>query len=280
MFNKINGVLAALICLCFFACNQGDPPTVPPNNAPQPKGDFAFSGFQFKYKDAVTPVGPGPNRFSGTPDFAWVDSNGKLHLKIAKKNNQWTCSEVVSTKVFGYGTYIITCESDISTFSNNAVFGFFTWDSYSFQTQGNSEVDIEFSRWGGTDSNLISYAVQPVIFSNPIPNSERTSKPKVAVQYLRNPVTHMFRWTADSIRWESYAGLNYPGTNLISSWTFNKNNVAKPKIEGSNTSAPIIIPAPSDSTNVRFNMWLLNGAAPSTNLEHEIVISNFKYFPL
>jgi hypothetical protein len=282
MLNRVNLILVAICILVIAACKQGDPPVVdPPNNTtPQPKGDFAFSGYQFRYKNANFAVGPGPNLFSGTSDFAWVDSTGKLHLKIAKKNNKWTCSEVVSTKVFGYGTYIVTCESDFSTFSNNAVFGFFTWDSYSFQTQANSEVDIEFSRWGSNDTNLISYAVQPVIFSNPIPNSERTKTPKVPVQYIKKPTTHMFKWTADSIRWESYEGLNYPGTNMIASWTFTKNNIARPKIEGSNTSNPIIIPAPSDSTNLRFNMWLLNGAAPSNNAEHEIVLSNLRYLPL
>ncbi|MFM2386150.1 MAG: hypothetical protein RL660_907 [Bacteroidota bacterium] len=273
-------MLVVALC-CFASCHQGDPPVVVVDNTiPQPKGDFEFSGFQFKYKNAISPVGPGPNRFSGTADFAWVDSTGRLHLKIAKKNNIWTCSEVVSTKVFGYGTYIVTCESDITTFSKNAVFGFFTWDDYSFQTQANSEVDIEFSRWGSNDTNLVTNSVQPVIFSNPTPYSERTYVPKIPTKYIKQPMTYMFKWTPDSIRWESYAGSSHIGTPRVSEWTFTRFNQARQKIEGSRVSNPIIIPAPSDSTNLRFNLWLLNGAAPSNNAEHEVIMSNLKYIPL
>lgn len=279
MYNK---KFIQLIGFCFFAflyaCKQGEPPVIV---APEIKGDFAFAGYQWKYKNAGTPVGPGPNRFSGTNDFAWVDALGKLHLKIAIKNNQWTCSEIISTKVFGYGTYIFTCDNDITVFDKNIVFGFFSWDSYSFQTQANSEIDVEFSRWGNAnDSNLITYSAQPVIFSNPIPYTERTFKPIVETKYFKKPMTYMFRWTPDSVKWESYEGENYPGTNKVSEWTFTKNNIARQKIEGSNVSNPIVIPAPSDSTNVRFNLWLLNGTAPSNNQEHEVIISSFKYSPL
>lgn len=279
MYNK---KFIQLIGFCFFAflyaCKQGEPPVIV---APEIKGDFAFAGYQWKYKNAGTPVGPGPNRFSGTNDFAWVDALGKLHLKIAIKNNQWTCSEIISTKVFGYGTYIFTCDNDITVFDKNIVFGFFSWDSYSFQTQANSEIDVEFSRWGNAnDSNLITYSAQPVIFSNPIPYTERTFKPIVETKYLKKPMTYMFRWTPDSVKWESYEGENYPGTNKVSEWTFTKNNIARQKIEGSNVSNPIVIPAPSDSTNVRFNLWLLNGTAPSNNQEHEVIISSFNYSPL
>ncbi len=260
------------------ACKQSPPPA---SVVPEVKGDFAFSGYQWKYKNATNPVGPGPNRFSGTSDFAWVDASGDLHLKIAKKNNYWTCSEIVSTKVFGYGTYIMTCISDVSTFNENAVFGFFTWDNYSFQTQGNSEIDLEFSRWGkASDSNLLSYSAQPVWFSTPGPYPERTYKPVVATKYMKQPMTYMMQWTPDSVHWESYEGLTYPGTKKISEWTFDSKNISRKKIEGGNVSNPIVIPAPSDSTNVRFNFWLLNGVAPSNNAEHEVVISSFKFTPL
>jgi hypothetical protein len=278
MLNKLKVIIAILSISILFSCKQGDPPVV---TAPVIPGDFEFSGYQWKYKDAPSPVGPGPNRFSGTEDFAWVDANGHLHLKIAKNGNFWTCSEIISTKVVGYGTYIMTCTSDISTFNEKAVFGFFTWDSYSFQSQANSEVDVEFSRWNNpNDTTLINYAVQPVIFSNPIPNAERSYKAVTPVSVLKEPITHMMRWTPDSVHYESYAGTTYPGPNKIAEWTFTKDNVARQKIEGPNTSDPIIIPAPSDSTNVRFNFWLLNGAAPTNNQEHEIIISSFSYEPL
>jgi hypothetical protein len=260
------------------ACKQSAPPV---KVQAEIKGDFAFSGLQWKYKNAVNPVGPGPNRFSGTADFAWVDANDALHLKIAKKNGYWTCSEIVTTKVFGYGTYIFTCASDVSTFNENVVFGLFTWDSYSFQTQGNSEIDVEFSRWGkAADSNLISYSAQPVWFSTPGPYAERTYKPLVETKYMKQPMTYMMKWTPESVHWESYEGTAYPGAKKVSEWTFDNTNISRKKIEGSNVSNSIVIPAPSDSTNVRFNLWLLNGLQPSNGAEHEVIINSFKFIPL
>jgi hypothetical protein len=280
MFSKKNSIVILGIALLALAtaCKQSAPPPVV---VPEIKGDFAFSGYQWKYKNADNPVGPGPNRFSGTSDFAWVDANGKLHLKIAKKNNFWTCSEIVSTKVFGYGTYIMTCENDVSIFDKHVVFGFFTWDSYSFQTQGNSEIDVEFSRWGNeNDSNLLSYSAQPVWFSTPGPYPERTHKPVVATKYMKQPMTYMMKWTPEGVYWESYEGYNYPGVNKVSEWKFDNTNISRKKIEGSNVSNPIVVPAPSDSTNVRFNLWLVNSPKPSNEAEHEVIISSFKYTPL
>jgi hypothetical protein len=187
----------------------------------------------------------------------------------------------VSVKTFNYGTYIFTCESDIRNFDAKAVFGFFSWNDYSFQTQGNSEVDVEFSRWNvPSDSLLATYSVQPVSFSNPTPYTERTKKSPFATSYLGKPATYMFKWTPDSIVWESYEGETYPGPNQVSHWSFTKNNIPRNKIEGGLTSNPIIIPAPEDSTHVRLNLWLLNGQAPNNGLEHEIVVKNFHYTPL
>jgi hypothetical protein len=277
---KISAI--AIASIFFITCKQSAPPTPITQNgqpaSPGAKGDLSFSGYNWVYKNAISLVGPGPNRFSGTSDFAWVDSAGQLHMKIAKKNGLWTCSEIVSTRVFGYGKYIFTCNSDITNFNEKAVFGAFTWDNYSFQTQGNSEIDVEFSRWNKpSDSNLVTYSAQPVWFSTPGPYAERTYKANVATTYLTKPVTYMMQWTADSVHWESYEGLNYPGTNQLNNWTFTKNNMPRRKIEGSFSSNEIVIPAPSDSTNFRFNFWLLNGQSPTNNQPHEIVISNFKY---
>ena len=276
MLNRFKNILLLLI-VAFASCKQSPPPEP---TIPVIPGDFEFSGYQWKYKHAENPVGPGPNRFSGTDDFAWVDNNGYLHLTIKQKNGQWTCSEIISTKVVGYGTYTMTCLSDISVFNEKAVFGFFTWDSYSFQEQANSEVDIEFSRWNNpNDSTLLNYAVQPVIFSNPTPYTERSYKANTTVAQLQRPMTHVMTWTPDSVHWESYDGL-VAGVNKVAEWTFDKSNQSRQKIEGNRTSNPIVIPAPSDSTNVRFNFWLLDGNAPSNNTEHEIIISNFSYKPL
>lgn len=275
--NKLFFILfAGLLCM-IYSCKQSPPPDL---NQPE-KGDLFFSGYYWNYKDNADPVGPGPNRFLGTKENAWVDSLDRLHLKITQKNNLWYCSEIISSREFKYGTYIFTCESDIRNFDQKVIFGFFTWDNYSFQKQANSEIDVEFSKWDvASDSLLVTYSVQPVWFSNPTPYQERSRKPPIASKYISKSMTYMMRWTPDSVAWESYEGDTYPGTNKTSEWSFNNTNRSRNKIEGTRTSDPIIVPAPSDSTNVRFNFWLLNGVAPNNGKNHEIIVKNFKFIPL
>ncbi len=266
----------SIIILVLSSCNQSDPAELT-----TPKGPLLFSGYTWNYKNHDNPVGPGPNRFLGTKENVWVDNEGKLHLKIAKKNNLWYCSEIISDKVFGYGRYVFTSETDIRDFDQKAVFGFFTWDNYSFQKQGNSEIDIEFAKWDApNDSLLVTYSVQPVWFSNPTPYQERSTRPFINTKYISKTMTHMMLWTPDGVSWESYEGENYPGTNKVAEWSFDKTNRSRNKIEGTRISDPIVIPAPSDSTNFRFNFWLLNGVAPNNGKEHEMIVKNFKYTPL
>ncbi len=270
--------LLALSAGLLFSCKQSDPPT--PNTSE--KGDFSFSGYDWKYKNSSgNQVGPGPNLFSSSSDNIWLDQDSMLHLKITKRNGLWYCSEVISTKEFGYGTFIFTTQSDLTTLNEKSIFGLFSWNDYSFYNQGNSEVDIEFARWNNAnDSLLLTYSVQPVWFDNASPYAERTRRPQMQVNKLKTTSTHVFRWTPDSVTWKSYEGSNYPGINLLASWAFDKTNPARTKIEGGITSAPIIIPAPDDSTNVRLNLWLLNGQAPSNGTESEVVIKSFRYIPL
>jgi hypothetical protein len=271
--------LFLLIVLSFGACYQSDPPSV--GSGPEPKGDLYFSGYSWNLKSSNTSVGPGPNIFSNSSNNIWKDAQERLHLKIRKENNTWTCSELISTRTFGYGTYIFTTDSDLTTFNEKIVFGLFTWNNYSFQTQGNSEVDIEFAKWNdASDSLVLTYSVQPVWFDTPSPYQERTRKPQMQVSKLKGTCTHVFKWTPDLITWESYEGENYPGINLIASWSYNKNNVPRTKVEGGKNSAPIVIPAPEDSTNARFNLWLLNGQAPSDGNEVEVVLKSFKFIPM
>ena len=266
--------LLALVALGY-GCEQSAP-----TNLYEEKGDLYFSGYYFNYKNRLAPVGPGPNRFLGDSTAAWVDNEQKLHLKIQQKNGFWQCSEIISTKRFGYGTYQMTCETDIRNFDPMTVFGFFTWDDYSFQKAGNSEVDIEFAKWGDANDTLpVTYSVQPVIFSNPAPYAERTHKPFIPTKYNASTCTYTMQWTPDSIVWKSYVGESIFGAQQISHHVFTKNNISRKKIEGSRISDPMVIPTPGDSTNLRFNFWLLNGAAPKNGLTHEIIIKNFQYLP-
>ncbi|MFM9052504.1 MAG: hypothetical protein ACKOKF_09375 [Bacteroidota bacterium] len=266
-----------LLLAVFLGCEQSDPPSLDPET-----GDFYFSGYYWNIKASGTSMmGPGPNFFGGTSENVWLDQDSMLHLRITKRNNRWYCGEVISAKEFGYGTYIFTVDGRLDTMNERAVFGLFTWNDYSFQEQANSEVDVEFARWGNAnDSQLLTYSVQPVWFDNPAPFLERTRRPGIPVTSLRTPTTHVFKWTPDTVFWYSCAGESFPGNQLLASWKYDKSNIPRAKIEGGRVSNPIIIPAPFNTTNVRFNLWLLSGIGPASNRETEVVIKRFEFRPL
>ncbi len=261
------------------ACKQSDPPSYK-NRVIRDSGDLVFSGYGWKIKASNTPVGPGPNYFNDSDSMVWVDSEGMLHLRIAYINGRWQSSEIICTENSGYGSYVFCLESNVATINERVVLGLFTWDDNSFKEQGNSEVDIEFSKWFKTNDSLtLTYSVQPVIFDNPVAFSERSFKPQMAVSKLKQPSTHVFNWQADQITWNSYTGSFFPGGSPIVSWNFNLSNPSRTKIEGGNVSNPIIIPAPGATTRARMNLWLLNGLAPSDGKPFEVVVRSFEYIP-
>ena len=277
MFNRFSYILYFLL-LAFSSCEQSDPPS---SNANEESGDISFSGYNWKIKESNGGLmGPGLNYFSKNSGNVWLDQNGCLHLKIRKDGNRWLCSEVISTKEFGYGTYVFTLASDVSTLNEKVVFGLFSWSDYTFTEAANSEVDIEFSKWNNPyDTFLLTYSVQPVWFDNPSPYVERTRRPSVPRRYLRTTSTHIFNWTPDTIKWNSYDG-DYPTVGSPwASWSFDKSNPARQKLEGGRTSQAVVIPSPYTTTNARMNLWLLGGLPPSDSAEAEVIVKRFEFIP-
>jgi hypothetical protein len=268
-----------IVIIIFQACEQSDPPPFTPVIS---TGDLQFSGISWRVKSSgAGKLGPGPNYFSDSTKNVFVDNQGYLHLKITKEGNTWQCAEVISIPTYGYGTYVFSVASNVADIDKNVVMGFFTWDSAAFYTQANSEVDIEFAKWGASNDSLtLTYSVQPVWFSNPVPYYERSNRPVIPVSKLKNPSVHAFKWTDTLITWNSYEGTTYPGTNLISSWFFDDTNIPRVKIEGGNQSQPIVIPAPGGDVHARINLWLLNGLGPSNNQDVELIVKEFKFIPL
>jgi hypothetical protein len=239
-----------------------------------------FSGRIWTVKGGDQLFGPGPNYFSKDIYAAFTDSMGYLHLNIRKLDDgNWYCSEVISDDVMGYGRYVWVVESDMVNIPDNTVLGLFTWDNNTLRTQANSEVDIEFSRWGvAGDPKTLHTSVQPVWFGPFKP--ERTRGFEMPAAAATSHTTHEFVWTDTLITWKSWLG-DAVGTP-IATWEFDLNNPPRIKEEGGISSVPIIIPAPGPTTNARMNLWLVDNQAtgPSTGRDYEIVIRSFDYFPL
>lgn len=273
MRTKLLSVFAVSAFL-FLGCEQSEP------NFNGRDGDtLQFAGREWTIKSSTALLGPGPNVFSGHPNDVFVDENGHLHLTISQRNNQWQCTEVISKENMGYGTYIWTLEGNPVDIDEQAVIGLFTWDNNTFQEQANSEVDIEFSKWGdASETQTLQYGVQPIFFG-PY-NAERVDQPTEDSDQWIGVSTHAFTWTDTLITWYSWVGDQYGAGEPDASWSFDLNNPAKIKYEGNRESDPIVIPAPGATTNARMNYWLLSGpTGPNSQTKQEIIIRDFEYIP-
>ncbi len=214
---------------------------------------FAHHNWAVKAGDML---GPGPNNFSDSPDNVWVDASDYLHLKITSQNGQWYCSEIISDESFGYGTYVFTVNSRVDNLDRNVVLGLFTWDTYAPQ-YNYREIDFEFSRWQNPLNDIGQYVIQP--WDTP------GNLFRFDINYTgpSDTTTHVMTWRPDGIYFKSYYGafeLAPPPENVIRDWHYTGPDDPPPGGE-----------------NVRMNLWLINGSAPSNGQESEIVITDFQF---
>lgn len=229
---------------------------------------ITFSGYIWDVKAALTPAAPGPNYFSSSKRNVFVDNEGRLHVKIVKRKDRWYCSEVISRKSFGYGTYIFYVDTDFTVLDPQIVVGLFTWDSTGGEY--NREIDIEFSRWGEIENNWnTQFVVQPTTSSSRLFRFSMIPAEKGS--------THVLNWQEDRIAFRSYQGHieqeqivedigNEKETSfgLVRQWVFRGTPFPRP-----------------GSEQIRCNFYLYKGKSPIYNdkEEHEFVLSGFSYIP-
>ena len=217
---------------------------------------LSFSGYDWWVKTSAGLVGPGPNYFSDSTDNVWLDGQGQLHLRITNRSNQWQCAEIVSARTFGYGSYRFQLASPADNIDPNAVLGLFTWSDD--PAYADREIDIECSRWGNAaDINNAQYVVQPYNLTGHLA--------RYAVPAGQTNATLLWTWETNRVSFQSQRGSFSPSpspANVISNWTYS-----------------LTVP-PTGDENVRLNLWLINGAAPTDHQEVEVVISSFQFVPL
>jgi len=219
----------------------------------QPK-EIEFSGRTWWVKHSDPLIGPGPNYFSDSTDNVRVDDDGRLHLRITNPSGRWTCAEVVSQDVLGYGKYVFQLATRVDLLDANVVAGLFTYDETI--DSPNREIDIEFSRWGDPTAQNAQYVVQP--WDTP-GNRER-----FAIDLGGDPdTTNVFDWTADSILFQTWLGhdADPPEDATIHSWDY--------------TGADV--PTEGGEVRARINLWLRSGEAPTDGQPAELVIAKFEY---
>lgn len=219
---------------------------------------ISFSGESWWVKNSSEPVGPGPNYFSDSPNNVWVDTLGRLHLRITQNAGRWECAEVVSARTFGFGWYRFLIESRLDNLDTNVVLGQFTWSDDA--VWAHREIDLErlcMDTTGRIDGNNFQFVVQPWEMPGHV---VRFKVPPEATSSV-----HTFCWEPGVVRFRSRVGGLAPSsatTNVLNTWVY---TLATPQ---------------SGDENVRINLWLYNGMAPGNGHQAEVIISRFDFSPL
>lgn len=215
-----------------------------------------FSGYDFKVKQGKA-MGPGPNDWATSQAF--VDDNGRLHLRFSKKSGRWLAGEVQSVSRLGFGTYEIEFEGDISGQDKNVVFGFFNYPTADVGPDATHEIDIEFARWGIHNYKPLNYTVWPA--KKRLKNAHRVFSFRTG----HGRSLHRFTWTRQSVTYESKEIEDDGSFGRETYWAFTPANYAD-RISAS--------PMP-----IYFNLWGFRGKAPSDDRPVEVIINRFTFTP-
>ena len=206
---------------------------------------LAWSGYTWTVRAGSG--NPGPCNWA--PANVVVDTLGHLHLKITHTSRTWHCAEINSQATMGYGTYVFTVLSDLRHFDPSVVLGMFTYDPMG-SSVGNSEIDIEVSKWAVPNNlNDVEYSIQPTI-------SDPTHRQK-ALPLGGPPYFAKFVWARDHV------------TFSVTDASGNTHGFV-----GTNLPAP-----PAETTQTDINLWLVNGKAPARGEPVEVILTSFRYTP-
>lgn len=219
-----------------------------------------WSGYTWTVKNSGTSKwGPGQNYWSSDKRDVWVDSRGRLHLKVVKRNGKWYSTELINEKTLGYGTYRFLITGRPDKLDPNLVLGLFTYDEDSEDVKEKKyrEIDIEFAKWGQVNGLNSSYTVLPYT----MPENFLAFSTKLNSNYS----THSFTWTQKSINFKSYGHKSFknPGnSSLLKNWSYKGKDIPDSKNE-----------------KVHINFWQFEGKAPMNKKSAEIIIDRFVFTP-
>lgn len=203
-----------------------------------------FSGYEWEIRGVPSNRGGATNTYD--PSNAWTDTNGWLHLRIARGLGEWTCAEITLTRSLGYGSYVFDVR-DVSQLDPAAVLGMFTWDESSADPN-HREIDTEISRWGDPEGKNAQYVVQPYYVPA---NVVRFSAPA-------GRLTHSFRWGPGRVTFKT---IRQPGSGPVAEHTF--------------TSG---VPLPGGEA-VHLNLYVFANKKSPVQHAVEVVIEKFDYLP-
>ncbi len=208
--------------------------------------------------------GPGPNFFSDSSANVWVDSRGRLHLRITQVAGEWLAAELTLVDSLGYGEYRFKVEADLDDLDPKVIFGLFLWEYQPCWRPDNwwnapNEIDIEFGRFGDPLNPPAQFVVQPHTREG-----NRHQFPLVTNGPL-SPTTHGLDWRHDEVvfrSWHGHADEPQAG-DVIETWSYTGPDNARP-----------------EEPRVHMNLWLFEGIAPSDGREVEVIVTDFTFIAL
>jgi hypothetical protein len=214
----------------------------------QVRKTLQFSGYEWEVRQSASERGGTLNLHD--PSNAWVDDQGFLHLRIAKRDADWTNAEVTLTRSLGYGTYMFVVR-DTSALEPAAVFSMFTWDPGGADPN-HREMDIEIARWGDPANKNAQFVVQPYYVPA---NVFRFALPG-------GVITHSFRWEPGRVLFKTVKGSSAQAR-------------AETVAEHLYTSG---VPS-SGGEAVRMSLYIFTYTAHPLKNGAEVVIEKFLYLP-
>jgi len=220
-----------------------------------------WSGYTWRIKRGG-PFGPGGYLFSDSPDAAWTDDNGRLHLRVTERDGQWYSVELVLDEALGFGEYLFRSVGRIDQLDPNLVLAMFLWEyklDYTGIETSNvaNEFDIEISRWKNSSAPPAQFVCQPWS------NAGNLRRYAMTIPGASSIATHSFAWSLSRVACRSWLGeTGFPHAgDMFEDWVYTGSDVPRP-----------------ESPRVHFNLWL-NEEPPGDGLEHEVVIDSFEYLP-
>lgn len=204
------------------------------------------------------PGGPGggDNLWSDSPQSVWVDSLGRLHLKLRQEDGVWKSAEVYSMNTTRHGRHRFLVEGPLAELDRNVRVGLFLY------APTGQELDIEFATWSE------NVACQNASFSiHPAPVPLDPCQPTLAYHPFQliqgGTSTHIIDWRESVVTFRS-TGYFDPGTGrdiaFVQERTFRESRLK--------------FPSETAGMRIHINVWLSAEAPrePAAGREVEIII--------
>jgi len=210
------------------------------------------------------PIGDGSQggQISGSASNVTVDSNGYLHLKISGSGSTAKGAEIYSADNLGFGSVYYVINGPISTMQKQVVASGFTYGAAAgIGSDGENELDVEFSQWDGLAGNINGdFTFYPNTGHGPDPAYEDNWLLNFAGS---NVYTVRIDWSSTKVVASIWTGAVSP--------TASTSTALKTDTFNGNTST-----IPQSACPMMFNLWTF-GAYPTQALD--IAFQDFQFIP-